>query len=76
MSGLSLLAAGEEYLAYNRRRWAGDGWTHDLRRSGAPDGAKFADWQWWPNTLKVGGCGGTAWAAAAAASARWVRRVN
>ncbi|GAB4821845.1 hypothetical protein N2152v2_008891 [Parachlorella kessleri] len=41
----------EEYLAYNRRRWGGDGWTNDLRRSGAPDGATFKDWQWWPNTL-------------------------
>ena len=46
-------SAGEEYLAYNRRRWGGDGWTHDLRRSGAPDGAAFSNWQWWPNTLKA-----------------------
>lgn len=33
--------------------WGGDGWTHDLRRSGAPDGATFKDWQWWPNTLQA-----------------------
>lgn len=42
---------GEEYLEYNRRRWGGDGWTADLRRAGRPDGALFADWRWWPNTL-------------------------
>eukprot|EP00270_Netrium_digitus_P020399 TRINITY_DN840_c0_g1_i1.p1 TRINITY_DN840_c0_g1~~TRINITY_DN840_c0_g1_i1.p1 ORF type:complete len:214 (+),score=48.26 TRINITY_DN840_c0_g1_i1:99-740(+) len=43
--------SGEEYLAYNRRRWGGDGWTEDLRRSGARNGVKFANWKWWPNTL-------------------------
>ncbi|GJP48408.1 hypothetical protein CLOM_g7697 [Closterium sp. NIES-68] len=42
---------GEPYLAYNQRRWGGDGWTTSLRRSGARSGLKFADWQWWPNTL-------------------------
>lgn len=97
---------GEQYLAYNRRRWGGDGWcvgrlplacagalhavllvppasdtavapvgcteapacavpavshprllagrTGDLRRSGSPDGATFADWVWWPSSLKGG----------------------
>jgi hypothetical protein len=45
---------GEEYMAYNQRRWGGDGWTHSLRRSGKADGANFSDWKWWPNTLKVG----------------------
>lgn len=53
--------AGEEYLAYNRRRWGGDGWTQDLRRSGRPDGATFADWRWWPASLhahRLGGLGG------------------
>ncbi|KAL3686146.1 hypothetical protein R1sor_004168 [Riccia sorocarpa] len=44
---------GEEYLAYNRRRWGSDGWTHDLRRSGAKNGLKFANWRWWPNTLNA-----------------------
>ena len=48
------LLPGEEYLAYNQRRWGSDGWTHSLRRSGKPDGATFSDWQWWPNTFKVG----------------------
>ncbi|KAK9811679.1 hypothetical protein WJX72_008223 [[Myrmecia] bisecta] len=43
--------AGEEYLAYNRRRWGSDGWTTALRQSGRPDGATFSDWKWWPNTL-------------------------
>jgi len=41
---------GEEFEAYCRRRWGGSGWTKDLRRRGAPDGAEFKDWVWWPNT--------------------------
>jgi len=45
-------AAGEDYMAYNRRRWGGDGWTYDLRRRGAKAGAPFANWKWWPNTLR------------------------
>jgi len=44
---------GEEYLAYNRRRWGGDGWTGHLRHSGKPVGANFANWKWWPHTLKA-----------------------
>lgn len=36
---------GEEYYAYNVRRWGGDGWTQDLRRSGKPDGATFSNWK-------------------------------
>ncbi|PRW59910.1 DSBA family thioredoxin domain containing [Chlorella sorokiniana] len=43
---------GEEYLAYNVRRWGCDGWCHDLRRSGRPDGALFSDWKWWPASAK------------------------
>ena len=43
--------AGEGYADYNRRRWGSDGWTHSLRAAGAPDGALFAKWDWWPNTL-------------------------
>lgn len=42
---------GEDYLAYNERRWGSDGWTGALRRSGARNGLKFADWRWWPNTM-------------------------
>lgn len=42
---------GEEYLAYNQRRWGGDGWTRSLRASGARDGVEFANWVVWPNTL-------------------------
>ncbi|GBG83225.1 hypothetical protein CBR_g36839 [Chara braunii] len=42
---------GEEYLAYNRRRWGSDGWTHSLRSSARRDGLAFGDWKWWPNTL-------------------------
>lgn len=44
---------GEDYLAYNRRRWGGDGWTQSLRRDGRKIGANFADWKWWPNTSKA-----------------------
>ena len=43
---------GEEYLAYNRRRWGGDGWTYELREQGSYTGAAFAKWVWWPNTLR------------------------
>eukprot|EP00798_Chlamydomonas_sp_ICE-L_P004953 gene4953-34732_t len=44
---------GEEYHAYNVRRWGGDGWTHALRRSGKPDGATFSNWITWPNSMKA-----------------------
>lgn len=44
---------GEEYMAYNRRRWGSDGWTHSMRAKGAKVGAPFADWKTWPNTLKA-----------------------
>lgn len=44
---------GEDYAEYNRRRWGGDGWTHSLRQRGRAEGVRFADWRWWPNTLKA-----------------------
>ncbi|CAB9524147.1 DSBA-like thioredoxin domain [Seminavis robusta] len=44
---------GEEYLAYNRRRWGGDGWTHSMKREGRKIGANFDNWKWWPNTTKA-----------------------
>lgn len=46
---------GEEFEAYNRRRWGGSGWTHDLRAKGRKDGAgaNFENWKWWPNTYKA-----------------------
>lgn len=44
---------GEEYLAYNRRRWGSDGWTQHLRREGRQVGANFSNWKWWPNTFKA-----------------------
>jgi predicted DsbA family dithiol-disulfide isomerase len=44
---------GEEFEAYNRRRWGSSSWTIDLKRQGARDGAAFANWQWWPNTSKA-----------------------
>eukprot|EP00437_Effrenium_voratum_P014676 CAMPEP_0181455502 /NCGR_PEP_ID=MMETSP1110-20121109/30792_1 /TAXON_ID=174948 /ORGANISM="Symbiodinium sp., Strain CCMP421" /LENGTH=191 /DNA_ID=CAMNT_0023579891 /DNA_START=40 /DNA_END=615 /DNA_ORIENTATION=- len=46
-------AGGEEYLAYNKRRWGGDGWTRSLRDQGKKVGAPFQQWRWWPNTLKA-----------------------
>jgi hypothetical protein len=33
---------GEDYLAYNERRWGGDGWTYSLRRKGKEYGLGFA----------------------------------
>jgi len=42
---------GEEYMAYNLRRWGGDGWTHSLRKSGQRDGLEFKNWKIWPNSL-------------------------
>ena len=42
---------GEEYAAYCRRRWGGDGWTRSLREAGKRDGVQFASWRTWPNTL-------------------------
>ena len=42
---------GEDYLAYNKRRWGSDGWTVQLRNIGKKYGANFANWKIWPNTL-------------------------
>lgn len=42
---------GEEYMAYNTRRWGGDGWTHSLRREGQRLGLAFKNWKIWPNSL-------------------------
>lgn len=44
---------GEEFEAYNIRRWGSSGWTHGLKRSGRKVGANFANWKTWPNTLKA-----------------------
>lgn len=46
-------AGGEEYLAYNKRRWGSDGWTYSLKEQGRRVGAPFENWKWWPNTLKA-----------------------
>jgi len=43
---------GEEFEAYNRRRWGGSGWTSQLKQEGRKDGAMFNNWMWWPNTMK------------------------
>ncbi|KAL7555092.1 LOW QUALITY PROTEIN: hypothetical protein ACHAWF_018805 [Thalassiosira exigua] len=44
---------GEEFEAYNIRRWGSSGWTHSLKRSGRKVGANFNNWVTWPNTLKA-----------------------
>lgn len=44
---------GEEFEAYNIRRWGGSGWTQSLKRSGRKVGANFSNWKTWPNTLKA-----------------------
>jgi len=41
---------GEEYRAYNERRWGGDGWTRSMKASGRKEGAPYENWKWWPNT--------------------------
>ncbi|GAQ93220.1 hypothetical protein KFL_013690010 [Klebsormidium nitens] len=51
MIDLGTNPAGEDYLAYNKRRWGSGGWTQSLRGSGARNGLKFKDWNHWPNTL-------------------------
>lgn len=43
---------GEEFEAYNRRRWGSSGWTGRLKTMGRQNGAMFSDWKWWPNTLR------------------------
>ena len=42
---------GEDYLAYNIRRWGGDGWTGELKEAGKKYGLKFGNWKIWPNTI-------------------------
>lgn len=44
---------GEEFEAYNKRRWGGSGWTNHLKKEGQKDGAMFRNWKWWPNTQKA-----------------------
>jgi len=47
-------ADGEEYLAYCKRRWGGDGWTRSMRQMGKREGADYAKWVTWPNTTHAG----------------------
>jgi len=44
---------GMEYLAYNEKRWGGDGWTHSMRAAARKDGIAFASWKTWPHTLQA-----------------------
>ncbi|CAD7927541.1 unnamed protein product [Amoebophrya sp. A120] len=36
--------SGEPYLAYNRRRWGGDGWVAGMKRDALRDGCTFENW--------------------------------
>ena len=45
---------GEEYMAYNRRRWGSDAWTNSMKRMGRNEGAPYANWKTWPNTTHCG----------------------
>mmetsp|Transcript_101389 Transcript_101389/g.287288 ORF Transcript_101389/g.287288 Transcript_101389/m.287288 type:complete len:182 (-) Transcript_101389:93-638(-) len=49
----STKASGEDYNAYCRRRWGGDGWTYELRDRGKREGLPFANWATWPNTFNA-----------------------
>eukprot|EP00746_Dinoflagellata_sp_MGD_P014030 gnl/MRDRNA2_/MRDRNA2_130563_c0_seq1.p1 gnl/MRDRNA2_/MRDRNA2_130563_c0~~gnl/MRDRNA2_/MRDRNA2_130563_c0_seq1.p1 ORF type:complete len:172 (+),score=33.28 gnl/MRDRNA2_/MRDRNA2_130563_c0_seq1:472-987(+) len=40
-------------MAYNKRRWGGDGWTNSLRSRGKAQGQNFAGWATWPNTVNA-----------------------
>lgn len=44
---------GEDYAAYNQRRWGGDGWTDPLRARGKDVGITFESWSTWPNTFNA-----------------------
>lgn len=44
---------GEEFEAYNIRRWGSSGWTRHLKQEGIKSGANFVNWTFWPNTLKA-----------------------
>jgi len=45
---------GEEFEAYNIRRWGSSSWTNNLKNEGRKNGtgANFSNWKWWPNTMK------------------------
>lgn len=42
---------GEDYLAYNKRRWGSDSWTSELKEKGKQFGCTFGNWKFWPNTF-------------------------
>lgn len=44
---------GEDFDAYNIRRWGSSSWTHHLKKEGRKNGANFSNWKWWPNTIKA-----------------------
>lgn len=44
---------GEDFESYNIRRWGSSSWTNHLKQEGRKSGANFANWKWWPNTIKA-----------------------
>ncbi len=50
---------GEDYMAYNRRRWGSDGWVSGMKRDALADGCKFENWgrqnprSVWAHTLEA-----------------------
>jgi predicted DsbA family dithiol-disulfide isomerase len=44
---------GEDFDAYNMRRWGGSEWTKDLFQQGHSVGAPFGQWKIWPHTLRA-----------------------
>jgi predicted DsbA family dithiol-disulfide isomerase len=44
---------GEEFEAYNQRRWGSSAWTRHLISEGAKEGAEFKNWKWWPNSSRA-----------------------
>jgi predicted DsbA family dithiol-disulfide isomerase len=49
----STKSSGEDYLAYNERRWGSDSWTLQLKQIGQQIGCNFKNWKFWANTLKA-----------------------
>lgn len=44
---------GEDFEAYNVRRWGSSAWTRSLKSDGAKDGVPFRNWQWWPHSSRA-----------------------
>jgi predicted DsbA family dithiol-disulfide isomerase len=44
---------GETFDSYCNRRWGGSAWTNHLKIEGSKDQCSFANWKYWPNTLRA-----------------------